>query len=1415
MRGCKICGRKHSTLLHLDSHSSGYNEHNWERNTHGKDRIHPQGQHSSHSSGHNEHNWERNTQGKDRTHPHGQNSVQLQGSQPLIPWTPNQTQGIHSQGQFTHSRTLEPNKQGQVTHIQAHEVHLQGQNTNFKGQHDLGDGVPYSVYLGQVKTKDYSTIEDRVQVSKCNHTNSIHTKTEILLSTALVYMQDNFGNFHECRALLDCGSQSNFIQGITKITRAMKGIIQSKTCSYKVSAFMLVIDKISDNLPAFNLNLEIIDIPKNIMLADSSFGVSKPVELLLGSSIFWQLLCVGQIRLGKDKPILQKTKLGWVVSGPVRTIDKGVHFSGMVSCDFSALSLNEQMEQFWKIEELDIHKKSLSVEDKYCQELFNSTTTKDLHGRYIVQLPLREDITKLGDSYSTAMKRFQNLEKKLSNNLSLREQYHKFMEEYLALGHMTKIDDWELQIQGDIPKYYIPHHGILKTSSTTTKLRVVFDGSAKTDNNLSLNDVLMVGPRLQEDLLHILLRFRKHKVVVASDIEKMYRQVLISSKQRDLQRIFWRFSSDQPISTYKLNTITYGLAPSAFLAIRCIQQAAYKHMSNLHEACQTILRDFYADDLLSGGDTIEEVRKLKQDISFILSSAGFQLRKWVSNKPEVFEGDLQNNQQVEHYLSEDITSKTLGLYWNTQLDILQYNINFNIQSQTTKRSVLSMISQIFDPLGLVGPVIITAKVIMQSLWKLKLDWNESLPQDLHTAWNKFKETISDLHQTQIPRHVLCLQPKDIELHCFSDASEIAYGVAIYVRSISHDGLYHVHLLCAKSRVAPLKTISLPRLELCGALLSAKLAREVIHTMDIRFNKVHFWTDSTITLHWIKGEASKWKTFVSHRVLEIQNLTKTYEWHHIHSKENPADIISRGMEPKLLKDSSLWWNGPKWLMEDKEKWPYFNINDLSTLEVPDKRPVKFSLIVTTLYTIWDRFSSLNKLQKTTAYILRFINNCRLPIGERKWGILTVDEREGALRIQIKMAQLETFGSDILSIKRLGSLCKTSSLISLNPFLDSEGILRVGGRLQNSDLPFSQKHPIILPKNHVLTRLIVTSYHLKHLHMKQQTLLSILRLKFWILSGRNTIRHILHKCITCFRARPVTINNLMGQLPRSRVVASRPFLNCGIDYGGPFQLKTSNLRNCKIVKSYICIFTCFTTRATHIELVYELTTESFLNCFKRFVARRGHCQNLYSDNATSFVGANNHLKELYSFISDTNIKSKFLQHFADHQINWKFIPPHSPHFGGVWESTIKSVKYHLKRVLGENKYTYDEMYTLLTQVESCLNSRPLLPLSNDPLDLGVLTPGHFLIGDSLMAVPQEDLTDVHTNKLKRYHHLTQVIQHFWARWSREYLSSLQQRTKWKAASPNIQRGSMVILKDDKLPPMKWELGRVVDVYPSAMG
>ncbi|XP_072400953.1 uncharacterized protein [Diabrotica undecimpunctata] len=987
-------------------------------------------------------------------------------------------------------------------------------------------------------------------------------------------------------------------------------------------------------------------------------------------------------------------------------------------------------------------------------------------------------------------------------------KYHEFMQEYIQLGHMSKVED-KTDFNSETPNYYLPHHGVLKETSLTTKLRVVFDGSARTDSGLSLNDVLMVGPKLQDDLMCILLRFRKHNVVIASDIEKMYRQVFVCKTQQKLQQILWRFSDEQPIETYKLKTLTYGTAPAAFLAIRSLQQLAHENQLNLPLASQVILKDFYVDDLLTGGSSIEEVKSLKDELNNILCTAGFSLRKWVSNKPEIFDEDIQIKGDIEHYLADDVTTKTLGLYWNSKIDSLQYKINFSNYTKVSKRTVLSLVSQIFDPLGLVGPVIIKAKLIMQSLWQLKLNWDESLPLDLHTAWNQFRESIADLEKTHISRQVLCSNPINRQLHCFSDASESAYGAALYIRSLDQGGSCLVHLLCAKSRVAPLKTISLPRLELCGALLAAKLASAVIATIGVGFDEVHFWSDSMITLHWILGEPSQWKTFVGNRVSEIQRLSNGYSWHHVDSHDNPADIITRGYEPKLLNTSKLWWNGPPWLASHKLSWPTKALSNSHISIIPDQKVIQTFISTVQFAEIWNRFSSLAKLQRVFPYILRFVTNCKSS-NNKTTGPFTVDEKERSFFCLVYMAQNEVFHQEIQTIKKSKPIHKSSKILSLNPFLDDTGLLRVGGRLQKSELSFDQKHPIILPNGHVLTKLIVISYHHKYLHAGPQALLSIIRLKFWLLSGRNTVRHILHKCVTCFRVKPTLLVPLMGDLPKSRLLPTRPFYNCGVDYGGPFELKTSYLRNCKVVKCYICIFTCFTTRATHIELVYDLSTNSFLNSFKRFIARRGLCKNMYSDNGTNFVGANNHLQELYSFMNDATVKSNFLDYFSEHKIHWHFIPAHSPHFGGIWESTVKSVKFHIRRVMCNNKFTYDEMYTLLTQIESLLNSRPLLPLSESPEDLGVLTPGHFLIGAPLVALPQEELTEINPNKLKRYHHLTQIIQSFWVRWSREYLSSLQQRTKWRTAADNVKIGSLVIIQEDGLPPTKWELGRILQLH-----
>ncbi|XP_072375394.1 uncharacterized protein [Diabrotica undecimpunctata] len=829
--GCKLCGKRHNTLLHMD--------------------------------------------GKFINNSHLQtNATQLNGSK-----VESQICGISTQKE-THTQGNGISNQGKEVHIQGqgafHNNSMEGTSQlNFLGQ--TGFLESHSGDIGQTCfLESHSGDIGQDSINFLNHSKqgiSYRLKTDILLSTALVYMQDKYGILHECRVLLDSGSQSNFIshsffeklqlradkvhipvkglgQGITNISQALNGTLLSKFSNYQTNAFLLVIDKISDNLPTSDLNLDFINIPKNIVLADETFGVSKQIDVLLGASVFWQLLCVGQIKLGKDQPILQKTKLGWVISGPV----------------------------------------SQSI--------------------------------------------------KVSNNSV----------EYIQLGHMSKVED-KTDFNSETPNYYLPHHGVLKETSLTTKLRVVFDGSARTDSGLSLNDVLMVGPKLQDDLMCILLRFRKHNVVIASDIEKMYRQVFVCKTQQKLQQILWRFSDEQPIETYKLKTLTYGTAPAAFLAIRSLQQLAHENQLNLPLASQVILKDFYVDDLLTGGSSIEEVKSLKDELNNILCTAGFSLRKWVSNKPEIFDEDIQIKGDIEHYLADDVTTKTLGLYWNSKIDSLQYKINFSNYTKVSKRTVLSLVSQIFDPLGLVGPVIIKAKLIMQSLWQLKLNWDESLPLDLHTAWNQFRESIADLEKTHISRQVLCSNPINRQLHCFSDASESAYGAALYIRSLDQGGSCLVHLLCAKSRVAPLKTISLPRLELCGALLAAKLASAVIATIGVSFDEVHFWSDSMITLHWILGEPSQWKTFVGNRVSEIQRLSNGYSWHHVDSHDNPADIITRGYEPKLLNTSKLWWNGPPWLASHKLSWPTKALSNSHISIIPDQKDY---------YELVDVFKSQNCL-----------------------------------------------------------------------------------------------------------------------------------------------------------------------------------------------------------------------------------------------------------------------------------------------------------------------------------------------------------------------------------------------------------------------------------------------------------------------
>lgn len=449
----------------------------------------------------------------------------------------------------------------------------------------------------------------------------------------------------------------------------------------------------------------------------------------------------------------------------------------------------------------------------------------------------------------------------------------------------------------------------------------------------------------------------------------------------------------------------------------------------------------------------------------------------------------------------------------------------------------------------------------------------------------------------------------------------------------------------------------------------------------------------------------------------------------------------------------------------------------------------------------------------SFCLRFVKNTKLQPEARIKSINTTpSERLVAERTLVKLVQVQEFSDDLHSLKVFNRVKSGSKLSALNPFIDNYGVLRVGGRLKNCNQNFDFKHPILIPKRHPFTNLLIRYEHERNLHTGLEATLSFIRRKYWPLSGREAVRSIIRQCIPCFKTNPPIINSQMGNLPSMRVTPSRAFFNCGIDYSGPFLLKDGKYRNRKILKCYMCIFICLSTKAIHIELASELTSECFIAALRRFVSRRGICSHIYSDNGSNFVGADKELKYIIRILKD----QKFQRFVNTINIHWHFTPPCSPHFGGIWEAAIKSVKRHLKCVINTSLFTFEEFYTILTQVEAVLNSRPLVPMSSDPNDLGVITPSHFLIGEPLNLLPEVDVTEISSNNLSRYKHLQKITQQFWSRWSKDYLHNLHQRSKWRFQNhQNDIIGKLVLLREDNLPPSQWVLGRITNVHPGTDG
>lgn len=1257
------------------------------------------------------------------------------------------------------------------------------------------------------------------------------TGDSVLLSTAYVNVIDKNGKSNTVRALLDSGSQSSFITrelcqrlGLTteKADIFVKGLnhtasnieakckvaINSQCSAYSTTVWCFVLLEITGSLPNTRLDVSKIAIPPNIKLADPTFFEPGKVDLLLGADLFWNLICNGQIALGKNKPVLQKTRFGWIVSGPI-----GMNPTKSVVCHFSQNTEKEiqmQLTRFWELEECP-KQKPLSKEEVACEAHFVENVERSNDGRFVVALPLKESLEKLGESYDQAERRFLALERnRFENDSKFKDLYTAFMAEYISLGHMKKV---ETNLLNSNICYYMPHHGVMRDDSLTTKLRVVFDASAPTTTGYSLNHLQLVGPTIQQDLFSILLRFRQHTFVVSADVEKMYRQVLIKSHQLPLQRILWRANVDEPLEKYELQTVTYGTTSASFLAIRCLIELAYENKELYPDLADIIQTDFYVDDMLTGAESIENAVYICNGISDILRKGCFNLRKFYSNNPAIL-SQIPGNENASKVVKfgENENAKTLGLSWCPASDHLMYCINAQSEKRISKRTILSSISQVFDPLGLLSPCIIMAKMLLQKVWLEKISWDEGLPLHLHTSWCRFQSELKLLNSLKINRHVICSNPKRIQLIGFSDASESAYGGCIFLRSIAENGHIFVNLLCAKTKVAPLKTITMPRLELCGALILARLANKVTTSLKLNIHERIFWTDSTIVLGWLKTEPNKLKTFVSNRVSEIQDLTASDAWRHVPTESNPADLLSRGVRPSEIENLKLWWHGPKWLSKPESEWPK-SVFDNSDLPEMKKKERTFSFIQSTDVSLFARFSKLSTLNRVIAYVYRFVSNCRKSHKERVEGALTVPELELAFEFLIKLSQMESFPRELGNLQKNKHVLADSKIFNLNPFLDERSIIRVGGRLANSSFDFDKKHPIVLSGKHLFTKLLLESEHVRLLHCGPQQLLAVIRDRFWPVNGKALAKKIVRQCLSCFRHNAKTTKPIMGDLPAERLEPRQPFAVVGVDYAGPLLLKDKRGRGARISKAYISLFVCFVTKAIHLELVSDLTMEAFVMALRRFAARRGKPSIVFSDNGTNFVAASSELKALGEFLAEN--KNGLIGSFANETIDWRFIPPHSPHFGGLWEAGVKSTKHHLKRVAGKVPLTFECLYTLLVQVEAILNSRPLSPLSQNPNDLIPLTPAHFLIGKPLTSVPERDVKTIPENRLSLFQHIQQLKQHFWERWSKEFVSELQQRVKWKRTQSQLQENSLVLIKEDNQPPMQWKLGRVTQIHPGRDG
>ena len=1130
--------------------------------------------------------------------------------------------------------------------------------------------------------------------------------------------------------------------------------------------------------------------------------------------------------------------MGWVLSGPVPLVEQSMNLmtTHTLRVDTHEESkLDDTLRAFWELESLGITGSERSVH----QEFEESISFKN--GRYEVSLPWKHPHPVLPDNYKLSRNRLQSVLRRLCQTPIILQEYDSIIRKQLELGIVQPIKDSDHGEVGNV--HYLPHHAVIRQDKMTTKVRVVYDASAKTAGP-SLNECLFTGPKFEQRILDILLRFCSYPIALTADIEKAFLMISVSEKGQNVLRFLWVdyiMKPDPDIQVFRFTRVVFGVSSSPFLLNATIDHHLKLFAPANPELVKTLRHSIYVDDVVAGARDESATMKLYEGSKRILQEGGFNLQKFITNAPQlqraierkenslVDSTTVSSNDLDETYAKSTLgctqtmsptDQRVLGVKWDVEADHLIFSVReisaFADTQEPTKRKVTSIIGKFYDPLGFLSPVVINFKVFFQELCEESLDWDQVLTGSVLCRWQHLIASLQDAPTFSIPRYFLKgtdIQATSYHLHGFCDASKRAYAAVVYLVAQTGSELC-VRFVASKTRVAPLRELSIPRLELMSALLLARLLDNITKSLSLNLSldQPTCYTDSQVALYWIIGCAKEWKQFVQNRVSEIRRLIPVNCWQHCPGSNNPADLPSRGLTPCELFVSKLWHCGPDWLWEMTPKNPpevtEMPFECLVEMKAEDKKThALLSGSVTSINNVLrcEEYSSLSRLLSVTAYVLRFVQALKRAIENNRppdsSSEVDAQELSTAEALWIQESQQE-----LVKDKHFTTLTRQLGL-----FCDDKGIWRCAGRLHHANISLSAKHPILLPRNHHLTSLIVRKAHERVCHNGPKETLTEVRSRYWIIKGRSLVRKLIHHCTICKRYEGLHYQvPPPPPLPKFRVSEQPPFTYTGVDFAGPLYIRYPG--SSETSKVWLCLFTCCVIRAVHLDVVPDMTTTAFLRCLKRFVARRGLPKRIVSDNGQTFKCA---AKILQTMLNQRKVQ----QYLSGNNIQWTFNVERAPWWGGVFERMIKFTKRCLRKIIGQSKLYYDELITVLDEIEAVINSRPLTYLSPEDLD-EPLTPSHFLCGRRILSLPdglsQEELDEEFTvtpsDFSRRLKHLNATLNLFWKRWRREYLLELREAHRYHKGKPDAvppSVGDIVLVEDEDKPRGLWKLARIISL------